>query len=138
MPEVGSNTNTKSRKTYADVLTGEMVFYALLEYLAICDSQPKWNNNREKFDETLALEHNKVAPSHKEISAEYLEEFGTRVSQKFSSYKSKMKDLGQEIYLTLPRRSRSVGKESITKLKEHRLYAHFEKLNKAAKASKGK
>ena len=136
MPEVGENTNTSSRKTYADVLTGEMVFYALLEYLAICDSQPKWKDSREKFDEVLTSEHNKIAPSHKQISADYLEEYGTRVSQKFSAYKAKMKDLGEVIHLTLPRCSRSVNKESVDQLKQHRLFAQYQKLNAAAKAAK--
>lgn len=138
MPESGDNTNTKSRKSYADQLTGEMVFYALLEYLTISDSQPQWKDNREKFDEVLAIEHNKAAAAHKQIDAAYLEEHATRVSQKFSAYKSKMKDLGEEIFLVLPRRSRGVSSESVEKLRSHSLFAQFKKLNAAAKKAKSK
>lgn len=135
MPE---NKNTKSRKSYADQLTGEMVFYALLEFLAICESQPQWKDNREKFDEVLASEHNKVAAAHKQIDAAYLEEHSIRVSQKFSVYKAKMKDLGEEIFLTLPRRSRGVSSDSVDKLRSHSLFAQFKKLNAAAKKAKSK
>ncbi len=123
-----------------DELSGEMIFYALLSHLSIGDTNPAHDaSSRAKFDEVLASEHNRSAASHKHIDAAYLENFSTRVSQKFSAFKSKMKELGQPIHLKLPRRVKSVNRESINRLQSHTLYAEFQRLNAAAeKAAKAK
>ena len=47
-----------------------------------------------------------------------------------------MKDLGEVIHLTLPRRSRSVNKESVDELRNHALFTSYQKFNAAAKAAK--
>ena len=71
-------------------------------------------------------------PTDKHISVAYLEEHSLRVSQKFAQIKQKMKDLNTPIHISLPRRTRSVGKEQLAALKARNDWTLFAKLNTAA------
>jgi|TARA_R110000824_G_scaffold392873_1_gene591546 hypothetical protein len=121
------------RKVYKDKLNGMMILLALSEYTADTDI-PK---NREQFDAILVRLHNSEMPSPEQhINAEYVEKYSARISQKFAVIKSRMKELGQEIHLTLPRRTRSVGKEQLAKLESMSHWDAFLVANKKALAKK--
>ena len=125
----------QTRKRYNDGLTGMMVLTALIDFTTgVADKTIK--NNREQFDAILVEHHNMDMPRDKHIDASYIEENSNRVSQKFSVLKSRLKDLGQEIHINLPRRSRSVGSEQIASLKSNPSWDAFMKLNKKVRNDK--
>ena len=127
MPE----TETRKRKVYKDGLTGMMVLEALISFATLVENKG-CANNREQFDAILVSEHNKQMPTDKHITVAYLEDNSLRVSQKFSQIKQKFKDLNTPIHMSLPRRTRSVGKEQVAAVKARNDWALFQKLNAAA------
>ena len=125
----------QTRKRYNDGLTGMMVLTALIDFTTGVSAKTI-KNNREQFDAILVEHHNMDMPRDKHINAAYIEEHSSRVSQKFSVLKSRLKDLGQEIHINLPRRSRSIGAEQIASLKSNPSWDAFMKLNKKANKTK--
>jgi hypothetical protein len=121
----------RKRKVYNDGLTGMMVLDALITFTTLVENKG-CANNREQFDAILVSTHNKDMPTDKHISVAYLEEHSLRVSQKFAQIKQKMKDLNTPIHISLPRRTRSVGKEQLAALKARNDWTLFAKLNTAA------
>lgn len=125
----------QTRKRYNDGLTGMMVLTALIDFTTgVAEKTIK--NNREQFDAILVEHHNMDMPRDKHIDASYIEEHSARVSQKFSVLKSRLKELGKEIHIQLPRRSRSVGAEQIETLKNNPSWDAFMKLNTKARNAK--
>ena len=119
------------RKVYQDGLTGLMVLEALVDFTTLVENKGV-ADNREQFDAILVSVHNKDMPSDKHITTAYLQEYSLRVSQKFAVIKAKFKDGGTPIHMSLPRRTRAVGKQQIDAMKQHPNWSMFAKLNTAA------
>jgi hypothetical protein len=120
------------RKQYADSLTPDIVMEAFIEFITLVENGGV-KNTRDHFNSVLANIHNAAAPDHKQITAAYLEGNSLRVSQKFSQAKTKWKDAGTPIHLSLPRKSRDTTGETIAKMKEDPRWKVFSKLNKPKK-----
>jgi hypothetical protein len=127
----------KPRKVYADTLSGMIVLQALIEFTHEV-AEGKITDNRSQFDAILCRVHNAAAPENQQKAASYFAEpeNSLRVSQKFSQIKTKMKDAGEEIHISLPRRSRSFGAKQLATLKQNDAWASFATLNKAARNKK--
>jgi hypothetical protein len=125
------------RIVHDDALSPMMILESLIEFTtAVADGDIV--DNRAQFDAILCRRHNEAAPKEQEKTAKYFAEsvHSLRISQKFSNIKGKLKESGTEIYLSLPRRSRSFGEKQIKRLQSNDSWAAFMKLNKAAASKK--